>query len=169
MLKQMTAVPILLLAVLLAGFAPADQEELALQAPGFELKDGNGRIFALSGPRDKPLLLHFWASWCGPCGKEAPALEKLAGELSSSLDVYAVNVTASDNRKAAEKFVARHQWTMPVLYDTDGDVFRRYQGQAFPTSVFITRQGRLFDISLGALPEAELKGKMEALIAADQE
>lgn len=167
MLKKMAAVPVLLLAVLLAGFAPANQEEPALQAPRFELKDGEGRSFALSGPRDKPLLLHFWASWCGPCGKEAPVLQKLAGEFASSLDVYAVNVTASDNREAAEKFVLRHEWTMPVLYDTDGEVFRKYQGQAFPTSVFITRQGRLFDISLGALPEEELKGRMERLIAAE--
>src|SRR5690606_21739558 len=68
-------------------------------APHFTLEGFEGEKYEVGGPRDKALLINFWASWCGPCELEAPELVKLQNKYRDRLDIYAVNVTKLDTVK----------------------------------------------------------------------
>src|SRR5690606_35627931 len=76
-----------------AATAPLEGEA----APAFSLPglDG-GKVYSVGGRRDKPLIVNFWASWCGPCEKEMPELKALYEKYKDRIDLYAVNATKYD-------------------------------------------------------------------------
>lgn len=135
-------------------------------APSFDLAklDGEPRM-GVSGERDKPLLLNFWASWCGPCELEAPDLVYLHQKHGEKLDVYAVNATFSDSIREVESFVDKHGFQFPVLMDTEGTVSKRYNARGFPMTFLIDRNGVIHDVILGVLPRQELEKKVKKLLA----
>lgn len=127
-------------------------------APTFALQNVEGKWFYLrdySGtPRQlvnlprKPVIISFFASWCKPCRREIPELQKLISKLpADSLQAFLINV-ADDAEKAAN-FVAEFKTTMPVLLDKYGAVAAKYcpqeaEGQLFlPTLVVIGRDGKV--------------------------
>ncbi|SET01375.1 TlpA disulfide reductase family protein [Paenibacillus sp. NFR01] len=132
-------------------------------APAFSLKDEDGNAYAVGGPRSKPVILNFWASWCGPCQEEAPALNDLAAKYKDAVDVYGINVTSNDYKPNAERFVRKYGLTFPVMYDRTGDIFDLYHGAAYPTNVLIDTQGRIVEVIIGALTAEELEQKFAAL------
>ncbi|WP_239004549.1 TlpA family protein disulfide reductase [Paenibacillus tepidiphilus] len=132
-------------------------------APAFTLQDAGGTSRQVGGPREKALLLNFWASWCGPCQLEAPDLNRLAVKYKDVLDVYGVNVTSQDVKQNAERFVRKYMLSFPVLYDLKGQVFARYNGQVFPTNVLVAKDGVISEVILGVLPPEELERKIAAL------
>lgn len=127
-------------------------------APTFALKNVQGEWFYLRDyagtPRQlvnlprKPVVISFFASWCKPCRREIPELQKLISKLpSDSLQAFLINV-ADDAEKAAN-FVAEFKTTMPVLLDKYGAIAAKYcpqeaEGQLFlPTLVVIGRDGKV--------------------------
>lgn len=103
---------------------------------------------ALTGPpvdlaalRGRPALIHFWASWCAPCRREAPQVARLASELHGAARL--VGVDWSDSRGAALRFVSEHRWTFPVLSDSSGEVGDAYGVVGLPTTVLLDRSGRI--------------------------
>lgn len=133
------------------------------QAPPFELKGMDGRTYALNGKRDKPLLVNFWASWCGPCKSEAPDLQKLYAKYGDRIDFYGVNVTQVDKEKDARKFVEDYGIQFPVPMDKDGKVSQAYQVQAFPTTYLIDRNGVIRD-AFYLLSPSELERRIKKII-----
>ncbi|MHB8234887.1 MAG: TlpA family protein disulfide reductase [Solirubrobacteraceae bacterium] len=91
--------------------------------------------------RGRPAIIHFWASWCGPCVKEAPQLARLAGELHGRATL--VGVDWSDNQADAARFVRQHHWTFPVLIDSSGEVGNAYGLTGLPTTLLLDREGRI--------------------------
>ncbi|WNS46150.1 TlpA disulfide reductase family protein [Paenibacillus sp. MMS20-IR301] len=131
-------------------------------APAFILQEGDKR-YEVGGDRVKPVILNFWASWCGPCQEEAPALNKLAMKYKDVLDIYGINVTSQDYKPNAERFVKKYMLTFPVMYDLKGKVFDQYNGAVFPTNVLIDKNGVVSEIILGVLSAEELESKIIAL------
>src|SRR5438128_6108880 len=127
----------LLLAVLVGGNARSTKTRLAPALPSRVLVGPRVDIASLSG---RPAIIHFWASWCGPCVKEAPQLARLAGELRGHATL--VGVDWSDNPTAAASFVHQHHWTFPVLIDSTGDVGNAYGITGLPATFLLDRQGR---------------------------
>ncbi len=152
-----------------AGWQADTQGSSAAQtgylAPDFTLNDRNGEAVRLSELRGKPVILNLWASWCGPCRAEMPALQALHEDLGSQIVVLGVNASDQDSRQAAEEFLSANGITFPVVYDERGAVSDLYMLQALPTTYFIRADGIIEDITIGGpLSEALLRAKAASLL-----
>ncbi|PYM60867.1 MAG: hypothetical protein DMD79_14760 [Candidatus Rokuibacteriota bacterium] len=117
-------------------------------APPFQLPDLEGRPVRLEDLRGRVVLMNFWASWCGPCRDEIPAIEALSREFRSrGLTVLAVDYREAD--PIVGGFVREFGLTVPVLLDRDGAVGERYRVVALPATFVVDRQGALVGAALG--------------------
>ena len=140
-----------LLAVLVGGNAgPAK----ARPAPALPSRVLVGPRVDIASLRGRPAIIHFWASWCGPCVKEAPQLALLASELHGRATL--VGVDWSDSPASAASFVRQHHWTFPVLIDSSGEVGNAYGLTGLPTTFLLDRQGRIIRRLVGPQTAAGL-------------
>ncbi|WP_426452364.1 TlpA family protein disulfide reductase [Paenibacillus sp. S-38] len=134
-------------------------------APALRLAGMRGGEYAVGGERSKPLLLNFWASWCGPCHEEAPDLQAVYAKYEDQVDFYGVNVTREDSLEEARAFVKKYGFTFPVLLDTEGTAADAYRLRFVPSSYLIDRKGNLVEV-IHLLPAAQLEAKIRSLIGA---
>jgi peroxiredoxin len=122
----------------------------------FTLKDvDSGEKVRLMDLRGKVVLLDFWATWCGPCRRELPTVEKLHRELK---DKGLVVLTINDESPAkARSFVHGKKYTFPVLDDSKREVHARYHVHAIPTLVVFDKKGKMVSYSTGTKGEESLR------------
>jgi peroxiredoxin len=110
-------------------------------APGFTLPDLTGKPISLSDFRGKVVLVNIWATWCGPCKREIPSLDRLYQmRKDEGFEIVAVSVDRTPSSKVAS-FVAEHQMSFPVLHDVRGEVGNKYWARAIPSSFVLDREG----------------------------
>jgi len=122
---------------------------------------GGGDRFRLADERGHPVVLAFWASWCGPCMAELPGVERVATELRKpphTTRLIAVNTEG--DRAAAAAAVQRLGLTMPVVLD-DGSASSAYQVTTIPHTVIIDGAGKVAAVLRGVAPEDELLRAIE--------
>ncbi len=108
-------------------------------APQFTLQDLRGNKFSLRDFKGKVVILNFWASWCGPCRREIPSLERLYQlRKNEGFEILAVSVDRGSPSKV-KSFVAAHRMSFPVLVDPRGEVGKRYWTRAIPTSFLLDK------------------------------
>jgi thiol-disulfide isomerase/thioredoxin len=112
--------------------------------------DGSTRI-DIDSLRGRPVLLTFWASWCGPCRMELPELQKLAGELEGE-GLALVTVNMDHSPAAGMKFLERNGIDVPVFLMSSSDL-RALGVGSLPTNVLLDRDGRPAQIFEGYSPE----------------
>jgi thiol-disulfide isomerase/thioredoxin len=134
-------------------------------APAFKLTGMNGETYEVGGKRDKPLMLNFWASWCGPCELEAPDLKSVYEKYGNDFDLYGINTTDKDNLDEAKKFVKQYKLPFPILLDTKGKVADQFRFNLIPTSFLIDRNGIVVEV-IHVLAPKELERKIKNLIKA---
>jgi thiol-disulfide isomerase/thioredoxin len=122
------------------------------------------------GPGEsRPLtLLNVWATWCVPCQKEFPDLEKIHRDYGSrGLRVLAVSVDAPGSEDRIREFAKVYSATFPIAHDPDGRIRDLYQGLGIPESYLISSDGRLLFRNPGAFPEgaASIRAAIEAALA----
>jgi thiol-disulfide isomerase/thioredoxin len=132
-------------------------------APGFELKDLEGKPVSLEQARGKVVLLNFWATWCGPCRAEIPDLVDLQKRYAEKLEIIAL-ATEEDDADQVKRFALHSGINYRVAMASD-DVVRAYGGiAALPTSFVIDAQGRVVQKHVGlndpTLYERELKAML---------
>ena len=110
-------------------------------AQNFTLTDIDGEEFELSSTRGRWVFLHFWASWCGPCREEMPAIQQLADHMQDELHIVMVN-TAEDEDTIFE-FLASIGVDLHSLLDSDGLVTEDWKPRGIPTSFLIDPQGQV--------------------------
>jgi len=114
-------------------------------APVVSLAGLDGKTYTLGGKREKPLLINFWVSWCGPCLLEAPDFQAVYEKYGDRIDLYGVNVTQTDRLDDVRRFVDRYGIRFPVLLDTEAVAADAYRVSAFPTSFLLDRDGTVRD------------------------
>jgi len=124
----------------LGEFVPASPPWTAPQA---SFADARGRTFSLTDFAGKPVLVNFWATWCAPCRKEMPSLERLQTRLGDKLAILAISQD-SGGEKAVAPFVARYGLKALSTYlDPTSAVGRAFKVDGLPTSFLVDRQGRV--------------------------
>lgn len=160
MVKIMKMLLLLLLIVLgtaMAGCssAPAPAPPPTLQADNlasdFQLQSLDGQTVSLSSLRGRPVMLNFWASWCGPCRAEMPYLQGVFEDsewTEQGLVILAINVGESSS--TAREFMEDNGLTFTVLLDTDTSVAKDYNVRGIPATFFIDKNGIIKDKKVGS-------------------
>ena len=119
-------------------------------APNFRLRDMNGRIVALSDLRGKVVLLNFWATWCGPCRVEMPAMERLYRAYDrKDFEILAVS-TDAQGVAVTRPFQQENKLTFPILHDADFRVGLSYGARTLPMTFMVDREGTVRQHIFGA-------------------
>lgn len=141
-------------------------------APGFSLRDINGKEVSLDSYKGKVVLVNFWATWCGPCKLEMPHLDKMDRELEEK--GFEVISISTDDARASSKvkpLVKRGGYGFTVLLDKDTTVVSQYNpAKTLPYNVLIDRAGNIHKVYQGYNPgdEVELRKEVEALVASGE-
>ena len=121
------------------------------RAPDFTAYDADGNAVRLSDYFGKPLVLNFWASWCGPCKSEMPEFQQ-AYEEQADVQFLLVNMTTGRETQAdAQALLEQEGYTFPVLFDLDADAAATYSVYSLPTTYFLDAEGNLVAWARGAL------------------
>ncbi|MDR0730159.1 MAG: TlpA family protein disulfide reductase [Treponema sp.] len=151
----------LFLAVLIPACAEGSGPVVGKRAPDVTLSAPDGRTAKLSDYRGKPVVLHFWATWCGPCVRELPLIAELGARNSADLTVLAVNCAETDQEVAS--FLAGMKLTLNVMMDRDFLVSKTYNVDAIPQTYLIDSEGIIKSIRVGAYTRPELDRDLAAL------
>ncbi|MFQ5594858.1 MAG: TlpA family protein disulfide reductase [Anaerolineae bacterium] len=136
---------------------------LGQQAPDFALLDVEGKELSLSDVRGRPILINFWATWCGPCRTEMPVIEEAYQQhKGDGLVVLAIDVQESP--ELAKTFAGWLGVTFTLLDDGSGEVASRYRVTAFPTSFFVDRDGVIRAWQVGAMSRSALDRHLDKII-----
>ena len=150
-------------------------ENKAIQAFDFTAMDKDGKTVKLSDFKGKKVYINMWASWCGPCMREIPELEKTYQKLKNNKDVVFLSMTSPNDsefknqspqdkgkdvilNKAKELGV-----TYPVLFDINDRFIINYAIRSFPTHIFINSDGTIGNRITGAVTEESLTKEIEKL------
>ena len=135
-------------------------------APDFTVYDPEGNPVKLSDFQGKPVMLNFWASWCGPCQMEMPDFQDYYEKYGEEVHFVIVNLTdgRQETVESASGFIAEKGYTFPVYYDTDIDAAMKYGVNAVPVTYFIDAEGRFVAWAQGAMTADMLQQAMDMLL-----
>jgi thiol-disulfide isomerase/thioredoxin len=141
-----------------AGQAPEQLNTLqeGVSSLNFSLKSSNGNLYQLEDYRGHPVMLNFWATWCGPCKIEMPEIQKIYEEYQEmGLVVLAINNQGSPEE--VSNYGKENGLSFPLLLDSDGQISGNYRVGAFPTSFFVDQDGIIRRIVIGSMDGQRLK------------
>lgn len=124
--------------------------EAGAMAPDFTFPDMNGKPVSLSQHRGKVVFLNIWATWCGPCRIEMPAMEKLYQKFKKK-DFVILAISIDRQRESVVRpFINELGITFPVLLSPDGSIQKMYMVNALPASFIINKSGLIVAEIIGA-------------------
>ena len=128
-------------------------------APDFTVLDAQGNEVKLSDFQGKPVVLNFWASWCGPCKSEMPDFDAAYAEYGEEVQFMMINLTdgSRETLETAAEFVEEQGYSFPVYYDTESQGAIAYGVMAIPTTYFIDAQGNAVARAMSALDRETLE------------
>lgn len=141
------------------GTVAQTEENQTVPAPDFTVYDGDGNEVHLSDFLGKPVVVNFWASWCGPCKSEMPAFDKISSELNGEVVFMMINATdgGRETVDTAKTFIEDSGYTFPVYFDTRYEANYAYGVTALPTTFFVDAEGNAVGYTVSAMSEDFLR------------
>ena len=156
-----------LLAFGLANRSPvtgrSGETRIAKPAPPIDMPLYGGGMLTPADYADKPVVLNFWASWCGPCRQEAPIFERLSREYGER-GVLFVGVNIQDATADAEAYLREYDITYPNGIDANGGISIDYGVIGIPVTFFIDRDGIVQRRWAGVMRETQLRQWIDQLV-----
>lgn len=133
--------------------------EIGGVAPSLGVTTLDGKPFVL--PQNKPLVINFWATWCGPCAFELPLLMALQQKYP---DVQIIAVNMGESANTVQEWLQANSIALTVALDPDQAAFRRYRVRGAPSTYFVDRGGVIRQIVYGALPPDGLEFRLKSIL-----
>ncbi|MBR4079510.1 MAG: TlpA family protein disulfide reductase [Christensenellaceae bacterium] len=142
-----------------------EKPETVETAPNFTVINNVGKEVQLKDYFGKPIVLNFWATWCGPCKMELPYFNEAYLEYGEEIEFVMVNLTdgISETVKGVRKFMSDNDYSFPVHFDTDGNGASTYGAYSIPMTVFIDAEGTVIGNYTGVIPENVFREYIGAL------
>lgn len=145
-----------------------EETEEEVLAPDFTVLDFDGADVTLSDrlADGKPIVLNFWATWCGPCKSELPAFDKAAAEYADEITFMLINLTDGQRETpdGVKEFMEENGYTFPVYFDTEYSAAIPYGASSIPLTYFVTSDGVVVGGYMGAMPEETLYNYLGQLL-----
>ncbi len=143
----------------------SDGQQAKVKAPDFVVYDKDGNKVGLSDYLGKPVVLNFWASWCGPCASEMPDFEEAYKERGDKIQFLMINLTDGyqETMESATEYIQEQGFTFPVFYDTESNAANTYATYSIPMTFFIDSEGYMVARATGALDGATLKKGLDMI------
>ena len=169
---------IMLVLILLSSLAVAgcssgtvSEQSLApgMPAPDFQLKSLDGQTVSLGSLRGRPVMLNFWATWCGPCRVEMPFIQGVFEDSDwAEQGLMVLGVNLGDSPSAVRSFMEDNGLSFTVLLDADQSAAQDYNIRGIPTTYFIDKNGIIKDIKIGTFQnKAEIDWRLVNSIMED--
>jgi peroxiredoxin len=143
---------------------PAPAPVVGAPAPDFALEDLAGNEVRLSDYQGQVVLVNFWATWCGPCRLEMPAIQvAYDARQDKGFVVLGVNIDFASDRTEVEAFVESLDLDFTVLLDSENAVHDLYRVRGYPTSYFIDRDGMIVRQHVGYMTDIQLTAYLDQL------
>lgn len=137
-----------------------DNELERIKAPDFTVIDAEGNEVKLSDYVGTPIVLNFWASWCGPCKSEMPHFNKVSEEYPKDQLLFLMVDLVDGDRETLETgkdYVVEQGYTFTVLFDTKQDAAATYGIRSIPSTLFIDKEGYIKAGLEGSMDEETLR------------
>lgn len=156
-----------------ASQPPAEEKQPEVMGPvmrnmaqDFTSYRDDGSAVTLKEMRGKPVVVNFFASWCGPCRIEMPYFDEAYQQYGEQVTFMMVNLCAfgNDTKENGKKMVEEGGWTFPVYFDTDGDAAMKYAIRSMPTTIFVSADGELKGRHTGVMDKATLEKTIQHML-----
>ena len=141
------------------------QEPEKVLAPDFTVYDLDGNAVQLSDYIGKPIVLNFWASWCGPCQMEMPDFHEKYLQLGEEVNFLMINMTTGrETQESAIAFIEKNDYSFPIFYDMQSDAAMTYGAYSLPTTYFIDAEGYAIAQATGAIDAETLQRGIDMIL-----
>ena len=141
------------------------QEPEKVLAPDFTVYDLDGNAVQLSDFIGKPIVLNFWASWCGPCQMEMPDFHEKYLQLGEEVNFLMINMTTGrETQESAIAFIEKNDYSFPIFYDMQSDAAMTYGAYSLPTTYFIDAEGYAIAQATGAIDAETLQRGIDMIL-----
>lgn len=136
-------------------------------APDFSMTDAEGNTLKLSDFRGKPVLLNFWASWCGPCASEMPDIQASWEVNREDVEFVIVNMTgmSGETEETAKAFLSENGYTFPAYFDKGNSAASAFGVSSIPQTYLIDAEGNILGGYMGAMSASVLSEGISMLTA----
>lgn len=140
--------------------------DIRYTAPDFTVLDAEGNKVSLSDMKGKPVVVNFWATWCGPCRSELPHFEEMYKKYGNNVVFMMVDLTENyrETVEGAKSFINDLGYSFPLYFDTEFSAAYAYSVNSIPLTVFVKADGTMYSNYVGAISAETLEKYINGLL-----